>query len=51
MEEDFENVEENGFSIVDIDSRNIKVNMYKYLWSRDDLDEIAELAPFQKLST
>jgi len=51
MEEDFENVEENGFSIVDIDSRNIKVDMYKYLWSRDDLDEIAELAPFQKLST
>jgi len=49
MEEDFENIEENGFSIIDIDSTNIQVSMYKYLWSRDDLDIIPSLQPFQSI--
>ena len=49
IEEPFENVEENGFSIVDIDSRHVHVKMYKYLWSRDDLKTIANLQPFQHL--
>jgi len=49
MEENFENVEENGFSIVDIDSTGVRVNMYKYLWSRDDLDIISSLDPFQSI--
>ncbi len=46
MEEDFENIEENGFSIIDIDSRNISVKMFKFLWSRDRLEDIDTLAPF-----
>jgi len=46
IEEDFENIEENGFSIVDIDSRNISVKMFKFLWSRDDLKTIPNLMSF-----
>jgi len=46
IEEDFENYEENGFSIMDIDSRNVAVKMFKFLWSRDDLNNIDNLAPF-----
>jgi len=46
IEEDFENYEENGFSIVDIDSRNVSVKMFKFLWSRDDLNMIDSLKPF-----
>lgn len=46
MEEDFENVEENGFSIIDIDSRNVSVKMFKFLWSRDNLKDIENLVPF-----
>jgi len=49
MEEPFENIEENGFSIVNIDSSSVQVNMYNYLWSRDDLKTIADLQPFKKL--
>jgi len=49
IEEPFENVEENGFSIVDIDSRGVNVKMYNYLWSRDDLNKIPELAAFKDL--
>jgi len=50
IEEDFENVEENGFSMVDIDRRNVRIKMYNYLWSRDDLKTIDQLNPFQNLS-
>ena len=46
MEEDFDNYEENGFSIVDIDSRNVSVKMFKFLWSRDELNRIDTLDPF-----
>jgi len=46
IEEDFDNYEENGFSIVDIDSRNVSVKMFKFLWSRDDLNTIGNLEPF-----
>jgi hypothetical protein len=46
MEEDFENIEENGFSIVDFDSKNVHVKMYKYLWSKAELDSIDDLNAF-----
>ncbi|MEM6804153.1 MAG: alkaline phosphatase D family protein [Bacteroidota bacterium] len=46
MEEDFDNVEENGFSMVDIDSRSVSIKMFKFLFSRDDLANIPELEPF-----
>lgn len=49
IEEPFENVEENGFSIVDIDSQGVSVKMYNYLWSRDDLSSIPNLEAFKKL--
>lgn len=49
MEEDFDNIEENGFSILDIDSRSVQVNMYKYSLKRDDLSVINDLEPFQNL--
>jgi len=49
MEEPFDNVEENGFSIVDIDSRGVQIKMYNYLWSRDNLNIILNLEPFQNL--
>ena len=49
IEEDFENIEENGFSIVYFDSRNVQVDMYKYLWSRDDLKITNELEAFTSL--
>jgi len=49
MEEPFENQEENGFSIVDIDSRGVQIKMYNYLWSRDELNSIPSLQPFQNL--
>ena len=51
MEEEFENVEENGFSIVDIDQRNVHIKMYNYLWSRDDLKVIDDLKAFKNLTT
>ncbi len=51
IEEDFENIEENGFSIVDIDSRNVSVKMFKFLWSRDDLKTIDGLKSFKTLAT
>ncbi len=51
MEEDFENIEENGFSIVHFDSRNVQVDMYKYLFSRDDLKLIDNLEAFTSLKT
>lgn len=51
MEEEFENVEENGFSIVDIDRQSVHVKMYKYLWNRDDLNIIDNLNPFKSLKT
>jgi len=49
IEEDFENIEENGFSIVDIDNRSIQIQMYKYLWNRDDLAIIDRLPAFTGL--
>jgi len=49
IEEDFENIEENGFSIVNIDSRNVTVKMFKFLWSRDVLNNIPELQSFRQL--
>jgi len=51
MEEDFENIEENGFSMVYFDSRNMRIDMYKYLFSRDDLTIIEDLQPFEKFTT
>lgn len=47
MEEDFDNIEENGFSIVAIDSQKVSVKMFKFLWSRDNLREINDLKPFK----
>lgn len=49
MEEPFENIEENGFSMVTIDTQNVQISMYNYLWSRDNLNLIATLPPFQNL--
>ncbi len=49
IEEDFENYEENGFSIVDINSTSVQVKMYKFLWNRDNLNRIDNLKPFQVL--
>jgi len=49
MEEDFENIEENGFSIIDVDSRNVSVKMFKFLWKRDDLRGIDGLMPFTEV--
>ena len=49
MEEAFENVEENGFSIVDINSRGVQIKMYNYLWSRDELVSIPKLLAFKEL--
>ena len=46
VEEDFENYEENGFSIVEIDRLDVRVKMYKYLWTRDSIEEINQLEPF-----
>lgn len=51
IEEDFENIEENGFSIVNIDTSQVRVNMFKYLWSRDDLGLIDDLQAFKQLKT
>lgn len=48
-EEYFENLEENGFSIVDISSNNVQVSMFKYLWSRDNIEVINSLSPFEKI--
>ena len=48
-EEYFENEEENGFSIIDINKSEFRIRMYKYLWSRDDLKIITELKPFQDI--
>tara|TARA_Y100000385_G_C13105220_1_gene647118 strand:- start:668 stop:2269 length:1602 start_codon:yes stop_codon:yes gene_type:complete len=49
MEEYFDNVEESGFSIVDITTDEIEINMYKYLSGRDELSIIDQLTPFQTL--
>ena len=49
LEEDFENIEENGFSIVDFDQRKVQVRMYKYLWNRDELNSIDDLEPFTNI--
>jgi len=49
MEEDFENVEANGFSIVEIDRQNVHIKMYKYLWNKDDLKVIDDLKAFKNL--
>lgn len=46
IEEDFENIEENGFSIIDVDSRNVSVKMFKFLWGRDNLNDIDNLGAF-----
>jgi hypothetical protein len=48
-QEYFENQEENGFSIIDINKKEFRIRMYKYLWSRDDLDIIPNLQPFQDI--
>jgi len=45
----FENQEENGFSIIDINKKEFRIRMYKYLWSRDDLNIIPNLQPFQDI--
>ncbi len=49
IEKDFENVAENGFSIIDVDRRNITVKMFKFLWSRDILSDIEHLDPFRMI--
>ena len=49
MEELFENVEESGFSIVDITEDFVEIKMYKFLGGRDDLSIIEHLEPFQKI--
>ena len=49
VEEYFENVEESGFSIVDITTNKIEISMYKYLTGRDDLEIIQDLQPFQSI--
>ena len=49
IEEDFENEEENGFSMVEIDAQSVQIKMYKYLFSRDNLDTIPTLQSFQNL--
>ena len=49
MEEYFENVEETGFSIVDITEDQVHIKMYKFLSERDQLSDIPNLDPFASL--
>jgi len=50
IEEYFENVEESGFSIVNLKADNIKIQMYKFLSERDDMAMIENLAAFKELT-
>lgn len=50
MEEYFENLEETGFSIVDINEDSINIKMYNYLTGQNNLSDVETLQAFKSLT-